>query len=400
MKVGGIILIVLGVLSLPFGLVLLVPGVLLLRLDKKRKTQNGTTDSSDSPHSGILPPTPSPSERGRRPADPIYTGGPTFGSWDTSIHLAEGQLVRFGRAVYQDFPIQPFRKGRFKITGSRGNTYFTSLDSCECKDFERRNLPCKHIYALALSLGYTIDSFYENYLDTMCSDGVIPRPVTGYSNGLRKYQVHGINPETKRKNKRLVYATNETDAVLSAHDSGLLDPVEVDGPADNSEFLPVDSAQQEYAKEYGIAVPPSADYYDMKSLLRRYANSDTATVPVGLIKFATKRHVPCSLLAGLNELFDVLLSKLPQRDQIALYASAVQCSLNGVSISDVSDDPVSEICFSFADFAYYDEQLYRAILNNLTQDALIRPDKRSKQYRAVVKFFGNPENAKKAASFP
>lgn len=400
MKIGGIILIVLGVLSLPYGLVLLIPGVLLLRLDKKRKTENVTADSSDSLHSGIITPTPSLSEIRHLPADSIYTGGPTFGSWDTSIHLAEGQLVRFGRAVYQNFPIQSFRKGLFRITGSRGNIYFTSLDSCDCKDFERRNLPCKHIYALALSLGYTIDSFYSNYLDAMCSDSVIPRPVTGYSNGLRQYQVHGINPETKRKNKRLVYAMNETDAVLSAHDTGLLDPIEVDGLADNNVFLPVDSVQQEYAKEYGIAVPPSADYYDMKSLLRRYANSDTATVPVGLIKFATKRHVPCSLLAGLSELFDILLSKLPQRDQIALYAAAVQCSLNGVSIGDVFEDPVSEICFSFADSAYYDEQLYRVILNNLTQDALVRPDKRSKQYRAVVNFFGNPENAKKAASFP
>ena len=40
------------------------------------------------------------------------------------------------------------------IQGSGGVVYSVSVDSCECVDFERRQLPCKHIYRLARDLGY------------------------------------------------------------------------------------------------------------------------------------------------------------------------------------------------------------------------------------------------------
>lgn len=37
--------------------------------------------------------------------------------------------------------------------GSSGGQYTTTLDSCDCVDFLRRDLPCKHIYRLAIELG-------------------------------------------------------------------------------------------------------------------------------------------------------------------------------------------------------------------------------------------------------
>lgn len=39
------------------------------------------------------------------------------------------------------------------IQGSDGCLYHVRLDGCECVDYERRQLPCKHIYRLALDLG-------------------------------------------------------------------------------------------------------------------------------------------------------------------------------------------------------------------------------------------------------
>ena len=39
------------------------------------------------------------------------------------------------------------------IQGSDGCPYHVRLDVCECVDYERRQLPCKHIYRLALDLG-------------------------------------------------------------------------------------------------------------------------------------------------------------------------------------------------------------------------------------------------------
>lgn len=45
---------------------------------------------------------------------------------------------------------QSARTGTFK--GSSG-THTTSLDHCSCVDFNRRKLPCKHMYRLAMELG-------------------------------------------------------------------------------------------------------------------------------------------------------------------------------------------------------------------------------------------------------
>lgn len=39
------------------------------------------------------------------------------------------------------------------IQGSEGYPYHVCLDGCECVDYGRRLLPCKHIYRLALELG-------------------------------------------------------------------------------------------------------------------------------------------------------------------------------------------------------------------------------------------------------
>ena len=46
--------------------------------------------------------------------------------------------------------------------GSSGN-YNTSLSECECVDFHRRKLPCKHMYRLAHELGlYSLDDIMGN----------------------------------------------------------------------------------------------------------------------------------------------------------------------------------------------------------------------------------------------
>lgn len=386
-KGWGIALIVLGVLTLPFGIPLIIVGVLLM---KRTKTENSTMSPPEQALDidTVDAPTPTVS---LNPLPDTITGA-TFGSWDTSVHLADGQLFRFGRAVYGDFDIRPFSKEIVKITGSKGTVYHTSLDTCDCPDFEKRHLPCKHIYSLALSLGYSIDDFYSAYLDVSCDDGTIPRPVVGYSNGLKTYCVHGVNPETNRRNKRTVFAMDEVDAVASAHGAGLNDPIDVDGLVDPSEFRPVNDWQKELLQQQNIAIPTCADYYDAKALLCRIDSGEMSTIPVGLLKFATKCHIPCSLLIDPLTLLEQLLNQLPRREQIALYAGAVRCADNGVSIANQFDDPISDSCYAFADFAYNDEKLYRDLLNNLSVDVLSRPPKKTATYRAVIKFFQHADD--------
>ena len=52
--------------------------------------------------------------------------------------------------------------GTADIIGKHGE-YFVSLDGCDCLDFMKRKLPCKHMYRLALELGL-VPGEYLSYL--------------------------------------------------------------------------------------------------------------------------------------------------------------------------------------------------------------------------------------------
>lgn len=76
--------------------------------------------------------------------------------WDINIHEQEAQIERQGRSIHYPFTftIDKAKKvGRFSST-SVLPYYDTSLSSCTCFDFQERKLPCKHIYRLAVELGY------------------------------------------------------------------------------------------------------------------------------------------------------------------------------------------------------------------------------------------------------
>ncbi len=78
-----------------------------------------------------------------------------FGSWPEEIHTDPKQIQRIkdgktlrGRII--DF--NP-RTNKLLMRGSHDEAYHVTLDNCDCEDFRRRHLPCKHIYCLADILG-------------------------------------------------------------------------------------------------------------------------------------------------------------------------------------------------------------------------------------------------------
>lgn len=77
-----------------------------------------------------------------------------FGLWDNSIHADSEQLKRIATAKKADTTPSTIdhenKTAEFK--GSGKSPYITTLDSCSCRDFFVRKLPCKHIYRLALEL--------------------------------------------------------------------------------------------------------------------------------------------------------------------------------------------------------------------------------------------------------
>lgn len=76
--------------------------------------------------------------------------------WDIDIHEEKAQTDRQGRSVHYPFTFtidEDKEVGRFSSTSTLPY-YDTTLSSCTCFDFEERKLPCKHMYRLAVELGY------------------------------------------------------------------------------------------------------------------------------------------------------------------------------------------------------------------------------------------------------
>ncbi len=74
------------------------------------------------------------------------------------FHCSNEQYIRFQRSLSPENIGKVVSVNKKKITmricSSRNsnNIYTTSLLNCDCEDFKRRNLPCKHMYKLAYEL--------------------------------------------------------------------------------------------------------------------------------------------------------------------------------------------------------------------------------------------------------
>lgn len=76
--------------------------------------------------------------------------------WDSSIHEQPEQIARQGRSMTYPFTFTIDDDSKIGIFSSTSDLpyYTTALFCCACYDFQKRQLPCKHIYRLAVELGY------------------------------------------------------------------------------------------------------------------------------------------------------------------------------------------------------------------------------------------------------
>lgn len=73
----------------------------------------------------------------------------------SDVHESPDQLKRLSSS--KDAALTPIfidRNSAFATIPGKHGTYRVTLESCECSDFKRRQLPCKHIYRLAIELGF------------------------------------------------------------------------------------------------------------------------------------------------------------------------------------------------------------------------------------------------------
>ena len=83
----------------------------------------------------------------------------TFGNWNEETHNNHEQIKRIltAKTIKSDKIIYHEQEKYCEVLGSSGEYYKATLDSCDCMDFRIRNLPCKHIYCTAFSLGYELE---------------------------------------------------------------------------------------------------------------------------------------------------------------------------------------------------------------------------------------------------
>ena len=91
-----------------------------------------------------------------------YSSIPVFKEF-SSLPI-ESNNMRFIRAIKESMRIQNFQASA-TITTKSNNTYHTTLESCDCPDFQNRHHICKHMYRLAMELGLLIGTSTEEITD-------------------------------------------------------------------------------------------------------------------------------------------------------------------------------------------------------------------------------------------
>lgn len=89
-----------------------------------------------------------------------------WSKWD-SLQESAHQQRRIQRAIRQELTYTKLnRKQRYAtFAGNQGGSYLTTLTRCTCMDFTRRDVPCKHMYYLAIQLGLMDTSIYDAEYD-------------------------------------------------------------------------------------------------------------------------------------------------------------------------------------------------------------------------------------------
>lgn len=135
-------------------------------------------------------------------------------------------------------------------------------------------------------------------------DGYIS-PSGGFVNYAR-FQVIGINPSTKRKNKRIYEVRFEEDARKCAENEGLIEPFEITVLPS----VPPSERQLEYAKVLEACIPDGACSLDVSAIISRITDKDEKPVSTKLACHAQKYGLKFSRYHGRTAILNIAESSL------------------------------------------------------------------------------------------
>ena len=127
------------------------------------------------------------------------------------------------------------------------------------------------------------------------------------------FQVVGKNPDTKRKNKRIIEAKTQEIAYEKAKEKGIVEPFEIT-------ILPAPKPterQLEYAQDLGAPIPKGACQYDVSAIISRITDNSEQQVSERFAKLADEYGILFSRYESRNSIMKKAIN-LPHQQYMDL----------------------------------------------------------------------------------
>lgn len=281
-----------------------------------------------------------------------------------------------------------------------GNTYQVTATSCECEDFKKRGLPCKHMIYFALKT----DNFYQYEKPilgpplTSDDEGLIPfygKYYSGIPTGigylnLYPYRVIGrfygtsakTGRQTNRKREIIVNASSPEDAQAAAESQGVFSPYAEISIID----APPSCKQLAYLHGVGIPFPFFVTATDVSALLTRYQEQQDDVCPSGLFAIATDRRISVSYFDSPQSVIRQIWCRTTDSKLPALFCYLAYCR---ESEYEVGSAPLSWKDEVFQSFAPNQKKQLDYIESYLPNYPIRTMSKRSYAYEAAISHIRN-----------
>lgn len=131
-------------------------------------------------------------------------------AWNAVSHTTEHAIKRIQSAKTAKLtPIRINTEDCFGYFSGKHGHYETWLDECNCADFRRYNLPCKHIYRLAIELGVLNEKADTN--SNMIQQPIIEKVSLDKTIDI----VESLSEAAQRRLKEIAFITTEAKPIMS-----------------------------------------------------------------------------------------------------------------------------------------------------------------------------------------
>lgn len=211
---------------------------------------------------------------------------------------------------------------------------------------------------------------------------------------IKHYEITGINKETNRKKKIIVYAKTKEIAETKVLELGLLPPYKTEVIFDE----PTDR-QIEYAKALGISIPENASFEDVSCLISRKVDDDNNDPNPGLLEFADNRDMISSKYHGKKSLYNLVFNNLTGTDKIAFFVFCIYRYFSDDRHANLDTHPYKEIFYQFADSVATDNSFLKSLNRYSGSDLRFFGEMRLKNGYSISGGSMNTIAFKKAAEF-